>query len=86
MPGECCQRPRTKIIKVGTFEAGIIDFDAIMKEQAGTDLPDDQELGIQLVSKARKHGNYISPASEELYRVALSREFRIFVHEVEKPR
>ncbi len=79
MPRQCCQKPLTKIIKVGTFEAGIIGFDAIMKEQAESHWSDEGELSAQLLSKARKEGNYISPAAEQLYRIALSREFKLYV-------
>ncbi len=79
MPGQCCQKPLTKIIKVGTFEAGIIGFEAIMKEQAESHWCDEQELSAQLLSKARKGGNYISAAAEEPYRIALLREFKLYV-------
>jgi hypothetical protein len=79
MPGSCCQKPFTKIIRVGTFEAGIVGYEAIMKNLAESEWTDEQELAIQLLSKAREHGNYINPATEELYKLALLREFRLFV-------
>ena len=79
MPGSCCPKPLTKIIKVGTFEAGIVGFEAIMKDLAESEWTDEQELAIQLLSKVREQGNYISPATEELYKLALLREFRLFV-------
>jgi len=79
MTKQCCQRPLTKIIKVGTFEAGIIGFEAIMNEQAESTWSNEPELASQLLSRARNHGNYISPATEELYKAALSKEFRAFM-------
>ncbi len=79
MPRPCCQKPLAKIIRVGTFEAGIIGFDAIMRKLAGSKWTDEQELANRLLSEVREYGNYISPAVEGLYRMALLREFRIFV-------
>jgi len=79
MPGPCCQKPITKIIKVGAREAGILGFDAIMEKVAESEWSDEQELAAALLLQARKHGNYVSPASEEPYKLALLREFRLFV-------
>jgi hypothetical protein len=79
MPGSCCPKPLAKIIKVGTLEAGIVGFEAIMRNLAESEWTDEQALATQLISKVREHGNYISPATEELYKLALLREFRLFV-------
>jgi hypothetical protein len=75
----CCQRPVAKVIKVGTFEAGIIGFEGIMKDLAESELSDEQELANQLLVRARKYGNYISSITEKLYEQALLREFRLSV-------
>ncbi len=79
MPRPCCQKPLAKIIRVGTFEAGIIGFDAIIRKLAESKWTDEQELANRLLSEVRQYGNYISPAAEELYKLALMREFRLFV-------
>jgi len=79
MPGPCCQKPLTKIIKVGTFEAGIAGLEAIMQKLAGPESFNEQDLANQLLSMVREHGNYISPATEDLYKAALLREFKLFV-------
>lgn len=75
----CCTKPHTTIIKVGSFEAGILDFDAIMREVAASEWSDEHDLATQLLAKAREHGNYVSPATEEPYREALMREFKLRV-------
>ncbi len=79
MPGACCQKPLVTIINVGTFEAGIVGLGEIMKRMAVSEWSDDQELGNQLLAEVRKYGNFIAPAVEELYRIALLREFKHFV-------
>ena len=78
MPGLCCQKPLTKIIRVGMFDAGIVGLEEIMTSLAESDWADEQELATQLLAMARKRGTYISPASEELYKLALVREFKAF--------
>ncbi len=78
MPSACCQKTLAKIIKVGTFEAGIVGLDEIVTRLSASEWSDDKELGIQLLAEARKYGNYIAPAVEELYRAALLREFKVF--------
>ncbi len=79
MASACCQKPLAKIIKVGTFEAGIVGLDEIVTRLSASEWSDDKELGNQLLAEVRKHGNYIAPGVEELYKIALLREFKIFV-------
>jgi hypothetical protein len=79
MPRPRCQKPLTKIINVGAFEAGIVAFETIMKNLAESERSDEHELATQLLAKVREHGNYISSTTEELYRVALLGEFTLFV-------
>jgi len=79
MPRPCCQKPLTKIIKVGTFEAGIVGLDSILQKLAERTSANEHDLANQLLSMVREHGNYISPATEDLYKAALLREFKLFV-------
>jgi hypothetical protein len=79
MPRICCQKPLTKIINVVTFGGGIVGFEDIMKDLAKAEWSGERELATQLLAKARERGNYVAHATEEPYKVALLREFRLFV-------
>jgi hypothetical protein len=78
MSGTCCRKPIARIITVGTFEAGITGLDQAIQEVIDSGVENEQELDQLLLEKVVRFGNYISPGTEDEYRKALLREFRIF--------
>lgn len=75
--GSCCGPSGVRIIKVGTFEAGIVGLEEILQAAAGL-RECDEVLAVRLVEQARTFGNYIPPASERLYAEAFLRELRAY--------
>jgi len=78
MTEPCCPKPKATIIKLGTFEAGILGLEEIFKGALASGNNDDQSLVRELVAAARQHGNYIAPRVEALYEAALLREYRLY--------
>ena len=78
MPKSCCSTPIGRIIRVGSFEAGIIGLDEMLKRVATAAPANEEELKKQLLLMAREYGNYIGPGAEVLYKEALLRELRIY--------
>ena len=78
MATPCCSKPKATIVKVGTFDAGIVGLEEIFKGMLASGKNDDQSLGKELVASARQHGNYIAASVETLYEQALLREYRLF--------
>lgn len=75
--GSCCGPSSVKIINVGSFEAGIVGLEEILRAAANL-RESDEALASQLVAQARTFGNYIPPASERLYAEAFLRELRAY--------
>ncbi len=85
MPSSCCSKPMTRIIKVGSTEAGLVGLDAALSTVHQSGLKDDEEIKNELLHAVRRSGNYIAGSVEQDYKIALLREYREFVREhVEK--
>ena len=78
MAGPCCPKSNPTIIKVGTFQAGILGLDEILRAVLASGLKDDQSLKKALVAAARKNGIFIASGVETTYEQALLREYRSF--------
>ena len=78
MPGSCCARPIAKIIRVGTFDAGIVGLDTALKNVFTSGIKDEEQVKSDLLRLVVEFGNYISPGTEDDYRDALFREYREF--------
>ena len=79
----CCSAPKVRVIKVGTFEAGIAGLDEMLQSSLGL-RAGDKELQAILVEKARSFGNYIAPSAERQYADAFLRELRAYRKKMEK--
>ncbi len=78
MTEPCCSKPKARIIKVGTFEAGIVGLEEILRTVSTSGITTEKDLGATLLRLARQYGNYIAPGVEELYKEALLGEFKLF--------
>jgi len=78
MPGSCCARPIAKIIRVGTFDAGIVGLETALKNVFIAGVKDEEQAKADLLRFVKEFGNYISPGTEDDYRDALFREYREF--------
>ena len=83
--GSCCPKPSTKIVKVGTSQAGVIGLDEILKKAMDEGLTEKSALENELVALARDHGNYIATSAEGVYKEALLREFREYCRQQQPP-
>jgi hypothetical protein len=79
MAKSCCGKPIVKIIKVGTFDAGIIGLEATLKNVYSSGVKDEEQIKTELLRLVREFGNYISPGTESDYKDALLREYRKFI-------
>lgn len=79
MPKSCCVKPIAKIIKVGTFDAGIIGLEEALKHIYISGIKDEEQLKTELLRLVKDFGNYISPGTETDYKDALLQEYRKFV-------
>ncbi len=79
MSKSCCGKPLAKIIKVGTFDAGIVGLEATLKNVYISGLNDEEQIKTELLRLVRELGNYISPGTESDYKDALLREYRKFI-------
>ena len=84
MSKSCCVKPIAKIIKVGTFDAGIIGLEETLKLVYTSDVKDEEQIKTELLRLVREFGNYISPGTEPDYKDALLREYRKFVKKQNK--
>ena len=75
--GSCCEKPGTRIIKVGNSQAGIIGLDEILNQVKG-EAEGVNDLEHELLALAKDHGNYIASSAEGAYKEALVREYRDF--------
>jgi hypothetical protein len=79
MPGSCCAKPITRIIKVADFEAGLMGLDQALRNVYLSGVTGEEEIKQELLTLIRDFGNYISPSSEHDYRQALLREYKSYV-------
>jgi hypothetical protein len=79
MSKSCCIKPIAKIIKVGTFDAGIIGLEETLKLVYTLGVKDEEQIKTELLRLVREFGNYISPGTESDYKDALLREYRKFI-------
>jgi len=79
MSKSCCVKPIAKIIKVGTFEAGIVGLETALKTVYTSGVKDEEQIKAELLRLAKEFGNYISPGTESDYKDALFREYRKFI-------
>ena len=84
MSKSCCGKPLAKIIKVGTFDAGIVGLEESLKNVYTSGLKDEEQTKTELLRLVREFGNYISPGTESDYKVALLQEYRKFVKKTER--
>ncbi len=75
---QCCVPLRVKIIRVGDVRAGIVGFEQMMTAVHASGLSGEMELRAALFEEARRHGNYIAPGMEEVYKDAFLREYIAF--------
>jgi hypothetical protein len=76
MPGSCCTKPVTRIIRVADVEAGIIGLDQALHNVALAGVTGEEEVMRELLSLIRAYGNYVPASREADYKHALLREFR----------
>lgn len=84
MLGSCCGKPIATIIRVGTFEAGIVGLEAALRNVYTSGATDEDQIKRDLLKWVKEFGNYISPANEFEYREALMREYRKSVAKTER--
>ena len=78
MSKSCCVNPIAKIIKVGTFEAGIVGLETALESVGASTINDEEQIKTELLRLIKEYGNYISPGTESDYKDALLREYRAF--------
>lgn len=75
MSKSCCGKPIAKIIKIGTFDAGIMGLEEALKNVLSSDLQNEEQIKIDLLRLVKDFGNYIAPGTESDYKDALFREY-----------
>lgn len=76
MPGSCCAKPITRIIKVAEFEAGLMGLDQALQNVYISGVTGEEEIKQELLRWIRDFGNYVSPSRENDYNEALLREYK----------
>ncbi|MGQ9546346.1 MAG: hypothetical protein ACUVTR_04170 [Dehalococcoidia bacterium] len=75
----CCPAAAARLIKrltlPGGFQVGIVNLDRILKEVAELNLPDDEAIKKELLTRV-KIFNYVAPAAEADYAEALHGEYK----------
>ena len=79
MPGSCCAKPVTRIIKVADVEAGLLGLDQALRNVYVSGISNEEEIKQELLRWIRDFGNYVSPSRENDYKQALLREYKIYV-------
>jgi len=79
MPGSCCARPVTRVIKVADIEAGLIGLDQALHNVHLAGVNGEEEIKHELLRWIRDFGNYVAPSRENDYKQALLREYRNYV-------
>jgi len=84
MSKSCCVKPIAKIIKVGTFDAGIIGLEETLKLVYTSGVKDEEHIKAELLRLVKEFGNYIAPGTELDYKDALLREYQKFIEKQKK--
>lgn len=84
MPGSCCAKPVTRIIKVADFDAGLVGLDQALQNVFIAGVKDDEEIKRELMRWVRDFGNYVSPSREQDYKQALLREYKSYVGKAQR--
>jgi len=84
MPGSCCAKPITRIIKVADFEAGLTGLDQALQNVYISGVTGEEEIKRELLRWIRDFGNYVSPSRENDYKQALLREYKSYVVKVHR--
>jgi|GEM_PF-1868526 len=79
MPGSCCAKPVTRIIKVADFEAGLLGLDQALHNVYIAGANGEEEIKQELLRRIRDFGNYVAPSREEAYKEALLREYKLYL-------
>lgn len=77
----CCEAEalrRIRQIAVGGIVVGISMLDHILAEVRGMELPDEKEIGRELLQRVKIY-NYIPASAEEKYRIALLQEYQKYM-------
>jgi hypothetical protein len=80
----CCVKPIAKIIKVGTFDAGIIGLEESLKRVYTSGVKDEEQIKTELLRLVKDFGNYIASGTETDNKDALLREYRKFIEKQNK--
>lgn len=84
MPGSCCAKPVTRIIKVADFDAGLVGLDQALQNVFIAGVKEDEEIKRELMRWVRDFGNYVSPSREQDYKQALLREYKSYVEKAQR--
>ena len=84
MPGSCCAKPVTRIIKVADVEAGLLGLDQALRNVYVSGISNEEEIKQELLRLIRDFGNYISPSRENDYKEALLSEYRNYVANLQR--
>jgi ribosomal protein L13 len=74
----CCEAEalrRIRQVDVGGIVVGISMLDHILAEVREMELPDEKEIGRELLQRVKIY-NYIPASAEEKYRIALLQEYQ----------
>jgi len=82
MSSRCCAKPIATIIKVGTFEAGIVGLETVFRSVYVSGIKDEDQIESDLLRRVKELGNYITPSTESIYKDALLREYRKYTETV----
>jgi len=80
MAKSCCNSNRTRIIKIGGHDTGVIDLDNILMDVYSLGFEDEKEIKAELLKRA-KDKNYIPESRELYYSVALMSEYKKLLKE-----
>lgn len=76
--GEVEALRRIRQVDVGGIVVGISMLDHILAEVRGMELPDEKEIGRELLQRVKIY-NYIPASAEEKYRIALLQEYQKYM-------
>jgi hypothetical protein len=80
----CCAKPIATIIQVGDFLAGIVGLEKAIQNVYILRLTDEQQIKNDLLQRVRDFGNYVTPSTEEDYKRALFREYKLYLNAIEQ--
>jgi hypothetical protein len=83
MSKSCCVKPIAKIIKVGTFDAGIIGLEAVLKNICTSGVKDEEQIKTELLRLVKEYGNYIASGTESEYENALFCVYQKYIKRIQ---